>query len=177
MAWREIEGYKYPYRLSEEGEMQRWDRDHWRDVRVYIGGRRRVLVRLIFADGVRRPVPMSRLMANVWLGGQREGMCLVHKNGAKLDCGVGNLEWRTRSETARMSTGKGRKPVVKLNRQGEIVGIYPSIKDAAAANHISEAAVNKRCLRWIRDPYRLDGHDYRYEDDRLPKAARRQYDG
>ena len=172
MAWKMIEGFKYPYRISEEGQLQRWDKDHWRDIRAHITSHRKVEVKMMCADGKRRGFSLVRLMADAWLGGRRDGMCLVHKNGCKLDCGVRNLEWRTFSGAAQLSKDNRRRPVVKIDKSGCVVEIYGSIKEAAEANHISIAAMNMRCMRKVADPRRLDGYDYQYEDEKPGRPSK-----
>lgn len=172
MAWKMIEGYKYPYRINEEGRLQRWDKDHWKDIRPYIGRcRDRAQFKMVCADGKRRSVAVVRLMADAWLGGRRKGMCLIHKNGSKMDCGIGNLEWRTFRGAAQLSNGN-RRPVVKIDKSGCVVEVYGSIKEAAEANHISRAAMNMRCLRKVADPRRLDGYDYQYEDEKPGRPSK-----
>lgn len=165
MAWKMIEGYKYPYRINEEAHLQRWDKDHWKDLYPYMGKHRdRAMVKLVCTDGKRRDTPMVWLMAEAFMGGRRAGMCLIHKNGSKMDCGLNNLEWRTFSGAAQLSKDNRRRSVVKLDEDGNIVDIYKSVNEAAAANHISRSAMNMRCLQKVRNPRRLDGYDYQFED-------------
>ena len=172
MAWKMIEGFKYPYRINDEGQVQRWDKDHWKDINAYISSRQRAEVKMVCADGRRREVSLVRLMADAWLGGWRDGMCLVHKNGSKLDCGIGNLEWRTFSGAAQLSKNNRRRSVVKIDQSGCVVEIYGSIKEAAEANFISRAAMTLRCQRKVEDPRRLDGYDYRYEDEKPGRPSK-----
>lgn len=53
-------------------------------------------------------------------------------------------------------------PVDKVDRQGNIIESYTSIKHAAEANFMHPMAVKKRCEGLIVKEYNENGHTFRY---------------
>lgn len=167
MNWREITGYRYLYRVSDMGEFQRQHTDGtWRDISPTFDGKR-VKVHVTTIAGVRKTVTLARIVYEAFRGSIPPGYDVTHKNSLKADCSVYNLA--AVSHTACRSTPGNRRSVLKLDRNGEVVAIYKSVVEAAAKNHISTAAMGKRCLGLVKDPYRLDGYNYVYEDKRRKK--------
>ena len=66
------------------------------------------------------------------------------------------------NECGRISCRGRRKPVAKVDRGGNIVEIYPSGRDAAKENYISQNSIWARCHNQVQDPFRLDGYNYQY---------------
>lgn len=164
MAWKEITGYRWTYRINEEACVQKLlDTGEWYTLKAYISGRNRACVKMRTADNRKVEIPVVWLMADAFMGGRRPGYAIVHKNGAKLDCFLGNLEFIPMNECGKLSCRSRRKAVMKIDRAGNVVAIYASGREAAEANHMSQTAMWHRCKRKLKDPYSLDGFDYRYE--------------
>ncbi len=161
--WVEVTGYKFRYQVSEEGLVRKEMPDGtWKVLRPYMAGKRRACVKMRTLDNRKVDVPVVWLVADAFLGGRRPGLNIVHKNGSKFDCGARNLKFLTKSECAKLSESR-RRPVLKLDKSCKAIAIYPSVNDAAKANFISKSAVQARCAGQVRDPYRLDGFNYKYE--------------
>lgn len=161
--WVEVTGYKFRYQVSEEGLVRKEMQDGtWKVLRPYMAGKRRACVKMRTLDNRKVDVPVVWLVADAFLGGRRPGLNIVHKNGSKFDCGARNLKFLTKSECAKLSESR-RRPVMKLDKSCKVIAIYPSVNDAAKANFISKSAVQARCAGQVRDPYRLDGFNYKYE--------------
>ena len=165
MVWKLIEGYAYPYRISDEGEAQKQlENGTWKTIRpYYYNGQYRVHLRRL--DGTVARPSVSGLVADHFMGGTPPGMCRVHKNGMKTDNAVENIIFMTRQQMGSYSRPGNATPVVKVNKRGQVVGMYSSQVEAAEANFISQQAVSRRCNGLVRHPYRLDGHNYMFEDD------------
>lgn len=162
--WRLVKGYKYPYRINVDGVVEKQlPEGGWQVVATKLQGRRRACVTLRKVDGVRVHVPLVRLMANAFMGGWQSGMCCIHKNGSKLDCSLGNLKFVTQQECGKMSCRNRRKPVAKVDREGNIIEVYSSCVEAARKNHLSTTAVYNRCNKLLKNPFLLDGYNYRFE--------------
>ena len=162
--WKEIKGYKYLYRVSDQAEVQKQiPNGKWRTLRPYIT-QNQARVSLIRPDGTKHRASVSGLVVDAFMGGTPPGMLRCHKNGMKWDNAVENIVFRTPAQSAKMHRPGNSRTVLKLDREGNIVDMYKSGSEAARANHISQAAMSKRCLGLIEDPYRLDGYDYLYED-------------
>lgn len=151
MSWRKIEGYKFPYRISEDGEVQVW-KGKWIPVTHYTENR--TMVRLRTVDGKQRSVGVFRLLDECFCGGYARvhGLCVRPKNGVKSDCTLDNMEYRTRAETGRKSLSRSaRKAVVRTDRHGGTV-LYKSVTEAARKNGISVQALDRRMYGGVLDP-------------------------
>ena len=155
-----IEGYKFPYRISEAGIVESFRTGRWVPVAVNAQGHRIAVVRL---QGMEKRVSVSvaKLMANAFMGGVPKGYGVFHKNRAKLDNELENLEFRPLNSCGGYTSSKA---VLKIDRQGNVVEIYRSAKVAAKKNHMSVSAMYERCEGKIKDPFRLDGYAYQYEE-------------
>lgn len=168
MRYAMIEGLKFPYRIGENGVVESCRNGRWVPVAAHAQGHRSAVVRLQGMEK-RVTIPVTRLMANAFMGGVPKGYGVFHKNRAKLDNELENLELRPLKSCGGVTSNK---PVLKIDRKGNIVEIYRSAKEAAKKNHMSASAMYERCEGKIKDPFRLDGYGYRYEDKggRPPKG-------
>lgn len=165
MAWKLIEGnWRWPYRVSDQGEVQKQlPNGNWRTLKAYpYSGQWRVQMWL--ADGTWKRVQVSKLVVDAFRGGTPPGMMRVHRNGMLSDNAAENIVFMTPAQSAKQHRPGNSRPVLKVDRNGEVVAIYRSTMEAARKNHISQAAIGKRCLGLIADPYRLDGYNYVYEE-------------
>lgn len=160
MRYAMIEGYKVPYRIGENGVVESCRTGRWVPIAAHAQGHRSAVVRLQGMEK-RVTIPVTRLMANAFMGGVPEGCGVFHKNRAKLDNELENLEFRPLKSCGGVTS---KKPVLKIDRHGNIVEIYRSAKEAAKKNHMSASAMYERCQGKIKNPFRLDGYRYRYED-------------
>lgn len=167
--WEEIPGYKFRYRISREGVIQRrLDNGSWRDIQTsLLRGSSRATVNLTLDNGKRRNVAVVMLMAKAFMGGKTPGMWIVHRNGLRTDNRLENLEAVTPAEGGKRYGSSGRrKPVVKIDRNGEVVETYRSAAEAAKKNHIGRSPVTARCRKEV--PHKkeydiLGGFTFRYE--------------
>lgn len=166
VTWKEIKGYRWLYRINEEACVQKQlDNGGWYTLKPYMGsGRSRAMVKMRTLANKPIEVQLVWLMADAFLGGRRPGYAIIHRNGQKLDCAVENLAFMPQSECGRLSRQSRRKAVMKIDQRGNVVAIYASGREAAKKNFISQNSIWARCNGMVKDPFRLDGHDYRYEE-------------
>ena len=160
--WVDIPGYKFCYRINEDGVVQKLNGDKWVNLTPMLSSTR-AEVNIRTKDGARHKVPIVRLMANAFFGGQPHGKAIVHKNGSKLDNSLWNLKVVSRGEAARLSNGPKRRSIEKVDKDGNVIELYRSQAAAAKANYISKNAVSDRCRNKLKDPYALTGFTFRYE--------------
>lgn len=163
MRYVSIPGYAKEYRISEEGVVQRKrPNGSWTNVAPSME-RSALYVKLRRDDGTRHSKSVRSLMRDAFFGGPRKGYCLTSANGMKYDCSLYNLRWK-RIQEARATCGRmKRKPVVKINRQGEVVEFYGSIVEAAKKNYVSTASVSRRCNQELDDPFGCFDFTFEFE--------------
>ena len=162
--WVDIPGYRWPYRIDDEGTVEKQlPNATWVKLNPYLTGRDRVCVKMRTAENKKVDVPVVWLMADAFMQGRIPGMCIVHKNGSKFDCSLRNLRYMTHAQCGKLSGSNRRKPVLKLDKSGEVVAIYKSVTEAANKNYLSKTAVWHRCTGKVKNPYDLDGYNYKYE--------------
>ena len=142
MRWKTLDGCRYPYRISDQGEVQKQRSDGtWKTLKPYpYSGQYRV--QLWLTDGTWKRVQVSKLVADAFMGGTPPGMLRIHKNGMKRDNAVENLVFMPRGKAATMHRPGNSRPVLKLDRAGNVVAFYRSGSEAARKNHISQAAIS-----------------------------------
>lgn len=162
MEWREITGYKYPYRISDQGEVQKWNGNVWCTL-IPDTISARVQVRLKRENGVQHRVGVFRLLDKYFNGGyaDKHGLCVGPKNGVKTECTLENLAYKTQSEIGRKALSRTvRKPVIRYDRYGNAT-IYPSVHEAATKNGLSKSSLDRRLYQGVLDP-----RGYRFEVER-----------
>lgn len=168
-VWAEIKGYKYRYRISREGDIQRQLGDgNWLTLKAGLyNGSVRATVQMVHKDGRARPKAVVMLMADAFMGGRKPGTWIVHRNGLRLDNRLENLEVITPKEGGRRyGTSARRKPVVKIDRRGDVVDNYRSAVEAAKKNRVGRSSVSARCREEVPREKEFDmlgGFTFRYE--------------
>lgn len=164
--WVIINGYKYPYRINEDGEVQKCYLGEWIKLKVNLASTR-ARVNLRSVDGKRFNAPVVWLMADAFMGGRKSGYSIIHINGSKLDNRLVNLKMVPKKEACIISSDNRRKPVEKIDRYGNPIEIYRSVTEAAKKNFISKSSVGARCRNEVKDPFHLADFTFRYE--KVPK--------
>ena len=169
--WREIPGYGGLYQASTEGRICKVLPDGQRKILVpYIhmhGSKRNprtLVVHIKHPDGRRVQRPVMKLVAETWCR-RTDGKIPIHKNGDHHDNSVRNISFITHRECGqRFGAASGRRPVVKIDRDGEIIACYSSARAAARENYVSYQTVLDRCHNKVKNSFALDGTSYRWEE-------------
>ena len=153
--WRDIPGYAHHYQISDDGVVRliytvedrpkhspvmRTLRQHVSD---FVG--RQPTVRLLTKDGKYERVRVIRLMRDIWMNGKIKGYVVSHIDTNAFNNALYNLQYTTRREVAAIGAKYNRKPVVKVDKEGNAVEVYPSIIRAAEAEHICRSAISNMC--------------------------------
>ena len=162
-VWVPIEGYKWPYRINEDGTVQKKDRDLWVTLAPRISTNR-VTVSMRKRNGTRIYIPVVWLMADAFMGGRKPGMCIYHKNGLKTDNSLHNLEFLSKGENGKRTSGNRRRAVEKIAPDGTVVELYKSACEAAKKNYVHRNCVSDRCNGVVKNPFRLLGYSFRWEE-------------
>lgn len=172
--WMDVPGYDGMYQVNRMGEVRSWRyrgakkrRDPKRltpyTLKKGLNGRAR-FVKLTDRNGKSRDVKVIRLMVDSWLGGCDGGNVPYHKNGDLGDNSLNNIGITSRKKLGQMCGAQAkRRPVAKVNRDGEVVSFYQSARAAARANFMSYQAVLDRCNGRVKKPFALDGHNYVFD--------------
>lgn len=164
--WKDIDGYKYQYKINDMGKVVRFDpkADEWVTVNPrYSFGR--VHVSLRTKEGKGKTVYLVNLMADAFMGGRKPGECITYKNGSRLDCSVYNLKKISLSDASRLSAGSRRRSVCKVDLDGDVIAIYGSLMEAAKENHVAYSTLQKHLCGKIKNRYSLGNFDFVYEEN------------
>lgn len=169
MVWKQIDGYRYAYRISEDGEVQRQMTDGtWSTLTPWMsqggggGAGRYLFVKMAVNPAGHKRVPVVRLMEGRFIRPRRPGEVVSYRDGLAQDCSAWNL-YHTTHGAINKKIRYGRKPVEKIDKYGKPIEIYRSVQEAANKNFLSRSCVYKRCMGRIKDPFELTGFSFRYE--------------
>lgn len=164
--WKELEGFRYPYRISEEGEIQSKRTGEWKPVHIMVkrtNYSRVPCVSLAIFPAGHKTFTVTSLMEGIWLPVRKEGQVYVHKNGSSMDCSVYNIKVGTSSETGKKGGGANRKVISKIDPAGKVIAMYRSATEAAKKNHMSTKSVVNRCKGRVKTAMEMNGFSFRYE--------------
>lgn len=161
MIWKEIEGYKFPYRISDQGIVQKFhERKGWINISTFLyGGRFRV--RLKGFDEKQKTIPIVSLMDKYFFDGyaKKNGLKIFHKNGSKADCSIENLEFLTQSEIGKKCGAFSKRKAVVKSKNGVDIEVYSSVKEAAKKNGLTRSSLSRRIKGKTLDE---KGREFRY---------------
>ena len=170
MEWKMIEGYLYPYRVNDQGVIQKQNPNgKWQTIKAY-PYRSSWKVRLRVPDGATKRVSVAKLVTDAFVGKLPDGMLRAHRNGMIQDNAIENIVLMTKTELATRNRPWNCRPVLQIDANDEVVAIYSSATEAAKANYISKAAMSRRCRGEHGRAYELYGYRFEYED----KVVRRR---
>lgn len=163
MQWREIDGGKWPYRVSDQGKVQVLKEGTWIDLSAFLhSGQAQVHLR--GKDGIRYNTSVARLVAGAFIGTVGPGRCVLHRNRMKMDNRLENLIIVPKGkENSVCVGGTKRRSVLKISPSGKVLEVYGSIKEAAEKNHVHKNVVMSRCQGKIKRPFDFTGYSFRYE--------------
>ena len=124
-------------------------------------------------EGVEKSHSIHRLVAQVFIENQDSSKTVVnHKDGDKSNNDVSNLEWSTHLENAMHSitTLKKRPPTVavrQLSKDGQLIAVFASIKEAAEATGASSKKIPSACSGAIKT---TGGFRWEYVEDLRAEA-------
>lgn len=164
-GWKPIKGYKYPYRINEEARVQKFDGKKWIDLSTHLHkGSLGVKVWLRDKNNKERYESLTGLMADAFMGGRRAGYNIIHKNSFKEDCSLENLEFISNKANGKMFGGLARRlPVLKVDRNGEILAVYKSAEEAAKDCFLSKLQVQRHCRKEIQNPFKFLDYTFMYD--------------
>lgn len=151
--WKEIQGYKYVYRINEEGKVQQFTRGRWIDIKRHITPRR-AEVRLRGVDGKQKHVGIFRLLDLCFMDGyaHKNGLCIGPRNGMKSDCTLENMLYQKQADIGRKVISRtNRRPIVRYDRMGNTT-LYKSVEEAATKNGLTRASLDRRLYHGVMDP-------------------------
>ena len=175
LNWKTIPNTDGWYEINTQGEVRCWKNgkgDHKRLKTPHIlkpykckhGG---CIVSIFFRDenNVRKQKSMrvNKLMAEAFMGGVPDGMFVFHKNGDTMDNSLHNLQILPRKTVYSKCRGHSRKPVLKVDKNGEILDVYSSIEEAARKNYMCAHQVTQHCNKKVKYPFRFQDYTFVYD--------------
>ena len=163
MSYKILKGTSLTYRISTDGIVERQLKSgKWRQLSpsIHCGV---AIVSLRVPPGVSKSVTVNSLMRDYFMGGPKRGFKVAHKSSSVLDCSLNNLYWATQKQIANKSNFSTRKPVAKIDRNGEVIEVFSSATEAAKKHFMSVSSVTARCRGRIRDPFIGYGYTFKYE--------------
>lgn len=167
--WKDITGYKGKYMISNKGNVKRlYPSGKERVLTPYVkktSNNKRYVVHLTI-NGKTKEATIISLVAEHFLGKKPKGYVPIHKNGMQSDNFVNNIMYVSLKENG-LLTGRNsrRRPVVKIDSNGEFVEFYSSARDCAKANYMSYQTIIDRCNGKVKSVFAPDGFAYAWDDD------------
>ncbi len=171
--WRDVVGYGGKYQVSRHGEVRRvFDSGMVHDMSAYTI-RSRLFVKLT-KDGKSKEEPLLQIVAAAWLGKTPPGKVPYHINGIITDNRADNIGFIDRQTLGKRTGAMAdtRAIVFKVDKDGNVVEIYRSAREAAKANFMSYQTVLDRCHNKVKKPYALNGYTFQFEEK--PKKRRKK---
>lgn len=182
--WRAIPGFEGAYEISEYGEIRSYrQKGRLSEGKSPLGSVPHTMQPMFRRHGKSKNNPkkyyavhltdnsdrskeynIMQLMVLAWFDGGVPGKVPYHKNGDLSDNWRGNIAFATPQELGKKTGAQAnRRPVMKIDRAGNVVEVYPSARAAGRENYISYQTVIDRCNNKIKNPFALDGYTYAYE--------------
>lgn len=171
--WFEIPGFDGFYEVNVDGEVRTWKKpgkciraNEPRMLKLFKVGTGTTCLRLKKSNGESADISIARIMANVFLGGVPEGKIAYHKDGNQYNTCLYNIGITTREEMGKIC-GKtyNRKPVLRVDREGNVLDVYKSVTEAAKKSYMNRAQVEKHLKKKVKNPFMFQNWTFIYDED------------
>lgn len=178
--WKPITGYEGLYEVSNKGRVKRLERA----IVDSIGRKRHLRERIlknslkscgyIYVNLYNGDKRVHRLVAEAFIPNPENKPEVNHKDEVKTNNCVENLEWVTAKENANFGTKNVRvakanrnhvalsKPVVQYSKAGELIEVYPSVREAARKLGLNQSCISA-AARGKQKTYK--GFTWKYVED------------
>lgn len=179
--WRPVVGYEGYYEVSNLGRVRSLDREVYAGHGATMIKKGRVLAQTnnhkyknvhLSIDGHARKPTVHRLVAEAFLENPDNLPMVNHKDENPHNNNVNNLEWctckynnnyGTKNEriSKAMTNGKNSKGVLQYDLEGNLVGAFPSMKQATRELGYDNSAISACCIGKAKTSY---GYVWRYNE-------------
>lgn len=179
--WANVPGYDGKYQASTHGNIRRVDGEgRYRMLKPFarkMSDNRYVYkVWMNLPDGRRHERAVLTVVSESWRPAP-PGYIVIHKSCLFSDNSVDNIRFVQRSELPRIYAHRGnRRPVCKLDRQGNVIACYSNAKQAAEENYMDLSTMCRHLNGKVKKPHTTDGICFRWEekDEKGEKHGRRK---
>lgn len=161
--YKQIEGFKFPYRISDKGIVEKEIAPgKWQQLVPYLN-HGSLWVKLRRDNAKSKSVRVMTLMRDYFMGGEKEAMRVARKSASIFDCSLSNLHWIPASKATNRARKAHRRSVEKIDAEGNVIELYSSVQEAAKKNFVATMTVIRRCKNRIKNPCEFLGYTFRYE--------------
>lgn len=150
--WKDIEGYKGHYQISNYGNVRSLKKDAFLMKGGYLKGYKIIS---LWKNGTGKMFRVHRLVEAAFIPNPDNKPCIDHIDGDRANNHADNLRWVTVKEnqnnpiTKSKWIGKKAKPhhekAVEQIKNGIVVNVFVSIQEAARKGNFSATAICKVC--------------------------------
>ena len=172
LNWKDIPGYEGVYQASLMGAIRRLRKS--KEPRLLTPYKKSTKKKKLgttydhhYVKLSGNELPVHKIIYITFMGAIPEGHCILHKNGVVHENFLQNLMLVSRKELGDLTGSRARrKPVVKIDKFGNIVNFYSSAKVAARDNYMSYQAIGNRCNERFcaRSVFASDGYAYSWDE-------------
>lgn len=168
--WKPIYGYDGMYEVSNYGRVKSYKYNS--DGRILKSGNNRLgyYYVVLCKEGKEKTCSIHRLVAEAFIPNPNNFSCINHKDENKGNNCVQNLEWCTHSYNNSYGTKLQRvaekisKPVVQLDKEGNLVAEYKSILEASRLTGVASISICY-CCKHKQGHYSAGGFIFLYKDE------------
>lgn len=171
LNWRAVPGYDGWYEASVDGEIRSWrNAGHGRRKEPKLllpsfSKRRMQYTVVLTKNKEKRTYPVIRVVAMAFYGAIMPNMMVYHKNGDIGDNSLNNIAIREKNRAYREinKNSHQRKPVLKVDKDGEIIDAYKSVEDAARKNFMCNYQITCHCNKKVKNPFKFMDYTFRWD--------------
>lgn len=183
--WRDVPGYGGLYQVSDRGQVRTWKlrngKGRAKSPAIMKQFERKGCYNVSFKrpdTGESKQYTVAALVYMAFVGPIPQEGRVLHRSANSYDNRPQNLVLGCNADQARRAYAKygpsRRRPVLKINKELEIVGVYRSAREAERLNYFSSGVVAAYCSQRRLSVIAGDGYIYAWDDDRcLARTLRR----
>ena len=166
--WRDIEGYKGLYQISNKGRVKSLYKGSERILRPCIDGSGYMFVGL-YHDNIRKYFKLHRLVAQAFIPNPHNLPEINHRDENKKNNCVENLEWMIHRDNLNYGTRNERvgdllsKPILQYSKSGEFIREWQGSREAERILGIANSNIIACCKGRYKS---AGGFIWKYKEER-----------